>query len=100
MENLTREELKELIKESIREILIEEGLEIKGNNENPVLKYSVRSLKMKTLILNSLKVNEIHTIADLTNTSRYKLNTFSNIGKRGLEDIELKLKELNLELLD
>lgn len=98
MENLTRDELKELIKESIREILIEEDLEIKSNNKNPALKNSVKSLKLKTLILNSLKVNEIHTIADLTNVPRHKLNTFANIGKRGLEDIELKLKELNLEL--
>lgn len=95
MENLTREELN---KESIREILIEEGLEIKTNNENPVLKNSLRRLKMKTLILNALKV-EIHTIADLTNTSRYKLNSFSNIGKRGLKYIELKLKELILILI-
>lgn len=100
MENLTRDQLKELIKESIREVLKEEGIQIKSNNENPILNQKIKSLNLSPMVLNALTVNKIYIVADLIKISRKRLNGFRNIGKKGIEEIELKLKELDLELLD
>lgn len=99
MQNLTREELKELIKEIIREVLIEEGIHLKNINKNPILNQKIRSLNLSAKVLNALTVNKIYTVADLIRISRDKLSSFRNIGKKGIEEIGLKLKELDLELL-
>lgn len=99
MQNLTKDQLKDLIKESIREVLKEEGILLKSKNENPILNQKIKVLNLLPLVYNALIKNEIYTITDLIMMSKEKVSNLRNIGKKGVEEVELKLKELNLELI-
>lgn len=81
--------------------------DIKKNNDNvqPVdyknlYDQSILILNLKTRAYHGLRIAGVDTIRDLCNLTKGELKTMKNIGKVSISEIEIKLKELGLELHD
>ncbi|QQD13732.1 DNA-directed RNA polymerase subunit alpha C-terminal domain-containing protein [Sphingobacterium sp. UDSM-2020] len=99
MENLTREELKAIIKESIREILLEEGISIKRNQEdNPNLDESINTLGLSNKLLKAFHYKDIYTIRQLVNLAIFDIKSLRNVGEKGVAEILNALEMRNLKL--
>jgi len=61
---------------------------------------SISILGLKTRELNCLRAMEIETIGDLLSVNRYELQKFRNLGKKGIIDINQKLKKVGVETQD
>ncbi|MDR0984904.1 MAG: DNA-directed RNA polymerase subunit alpha [Endomicrobium sp.] len=72
--------------------------EILANEDTKFYDQSINVMKFSTRILNSLRSNKINTIKDLITLSKKEIMNFTNFGKRALEEVENKLKELKLSL--
>lgn len=58
---------------------------------------SVLILGLNTREINSLKASEIHTIGELLAVHRHDLRRFRNLGKKGIIDINKKLKDFGID---
>lgn len=103
--DIIRMELKAIIKEAIREVLEEEGVILRKEQnssskeeDDPLLDKSVHTLGLSHRILKILYYNDIDTVGKLAGLSVYDMATWRNFGKKGVEEIEKKLKENNLSL--
>ena len=63
-------------------------------------KRSILILGLNTRELNSLKANDIETIGELLDLDRFELRKFRNIGKKGIDNINKKLKDFGIETPD
>lgn len=102
MERLTSEELKSLIKDSVRELLYEEGiLKVKEEEiieEPSPIDQPLSSLGFRRSIISSLGYADIYTIRDLISYRVEEVRRIRNIGKATLVEIILKLNEHGYEL--
>ena len=57
-------------------------------------------LKLNTRSLNCLRAANIETIGELLSIDRFELRKFRNIGKKGIDDINRKLKDFGIETPD
>lgn len=60
-------------------------------------KRSILFLELNTRELNCLKAADIETIGELLAVDRFELRKFRNIGKKGIDDINKKLKNFGIE---
>jgi DNA-directed RNA polymerase subunit alpha len=60
-------------------------------------KRSILILGLKTRELNCLKAEDIETIGELLAIDRFDLRKFRNIGKKGITDINKKLKDFGID---
>ncbi|MBC7075413.1 MAG: DNA-directed RNA polymerase subunit alpha [Syntrophomonadaceae bacterium] len=74
------------------EILVEKEEEKKDK----VLEMSVEELELSVRASNGLKRANINTVGDLIQKTREEMSKIRNLGQKSLEEIERKLKELNL----
>lgn len=102
MERLTSEELKSLIKDSVRELLYEEGiLKVKEEEiieEPSPLDQPLSTLGFKRSIISNLHNADIYTIRDLISHRVGQLGGIRNIGRTTLVQIVRQLKEHGYEL--
>jgi DNA-directed RNA polymerase subunit alpha len=63
-------------------------------------KRSILILGLNTRELNSLKAYDIETIGELLDLDRFELRKFRNIGKKGIDNINKKLKDFGIETPD
>ena len=63
-------------------------------------KRSILILGLKTRELNGLRAENIETIGELLSIDRFYLRKFRNIGKKGIDDINRKLKDFGIETSD
>ena len=63
-------------------------------------KRSILILNLNTRELNCLKAADIETIGELLAVDRFALRRFRNIGKKGIIDINKKLKDFGIETPD
>lgn len=82
------EKYKEQERQKIRELGVEAD------------KRSILILGLNTRELNSLKANDIETIGELLDLDRFELRKFRNIGKKGIDNINKKLKDFGIETPD
>lgn len=74
------------------EILVEKEEEKKDK----VLEISIEELELSVRASNGLKRANINTVGDLIEKTREEMSKIRNLGQKSLEEIERKLKELNL----
>jgi len=74
------------------EILVEKEEEKKDK----VLEMSIEELELSVRASNGLKRANINTVGDLIEKTREEMSKIRNLGQKSLEEIERKLKELNL----
>jgi len=74
------------------EILVEKEEEKKDK----ILEMSIEELELSVRASNGLKRAAINTVGDLIEKSREEMSKIRNLGQKSLEEIEKKLKELNL----
>ena len=74
------------------EILVEKEEEKKDK----VLEISIEELELSVRASNGLKRANINTVGDLIEKTREEMSKIRNLGKKSLEEIERKLKELDL----
>lgn len=74
------------------EILVEKEEEKKDR----VLEMSIEELELSVRASNGLKRANINTVGDLIEKTREEMSKIRNLGQKSLEEIERKLKELNL----
>jgi DNA-directed RNA polymerase subunit alpha len=74
------------------EILVEKEEEKKDK----VLEMSIEELELSVRASNGLKRASINTVGDLIAKNREEMSKIRNLGQKSLEEIERKLKELNL----
>lgn len=89
VEVLNALDLIEKYKEQQKQII--QDLEVK---EDP---RSVLILGLNTREINSLKGSEIETIGELLAIHRHDLRRFRNLGKKGIIDINKKLKDFGID---
>ena len=58
---------------------------------------SILILGLNTRELNCLKAESIKTIGELLAIDRFDLRKFRNIGKKGIDDINKKIKDFGIE---
>ena len=63
-------------------------------------KRSILILGLKTRELNGLMAKNIKTIGELLSIDKFELRKFRNIGKKGIDDINRKLKDFGIEAPD
>ena len=63
-------------------------------------KRSILILGLKTRELNGLRAENIKTIGELLSIDIFELRKFRNIGKKGIDDINRKLKDSGIETPD
>ena len=74
------------------EILVEKEEEKKDK----VLEMSIEELELSVRASNGLKRANINTVGDLIEKTREEMSKIRNLGQKSLEEIERKLKELDL----
>ena len=74
------------------EILVEKEEEKKDK----VLEMSIEELELSVRASNGLKRANINSVGDLIEKTREEMSKIRNLGQKSLEEIEKKLKELNL----
>jgi len=74
------------------EILVEKEEEKKDK----VLEMSIEELELSVRASNGLKRANINTVGDLIEKNREEMSKIRNLGQKSLEEIEKKLKELDL----
>lgn len=74
------------------EILVEKEEEKKDK----VLEMSIEELELSVRASNGLKRASINTVGDLIGKTREEMSKIRNLGQKSLEEIERKLKDLNL----
>lgn len=74
------------------EILVEKEEEKKDK----ILEMSIEELELSVRASNGLKRAAINTVGDLIEKTREEMSKIRNLGQKSLEEIEKKLKELNL----
>jgi DNA-directed RNA polymerase subunit alpha len=74
------------------EILVEKEEEKKDK----VLEMSIEELELSVRASNGLKRANINTVGDLIEKTREEMSKIRNLGQKSLEEIERKLKELEL----
>jgi DNA-directed RNA polymerase subunit alpha len=74
------------------EILVEKEEEKKDK----VLEMSIEELELSVRASNGLKRASIHTVGDLIEKTREEMSKIRNLGQKSLEEIDKKLKELDL----
>ncbi|HBQ27246.1 MAG TPA: DNA-directed RNA polymerase subunit alpha, partial [Syntrophomonas sp.] len=74
------------------EILVEKEEEKKDK----VLEISIEELELSVRASNGLKRANINTVGDLIEKTREEMSKIRNLGQKSLEEIENKLKELDL----
>lgn len=79
------EKYKEQELQKIKELEVEED------------KRSILFLGLNTKELNCLKAGGIRTIGELLAIDRFELRKFRNLGKKGIDDINKKLKDFGIE---
>ncbi|MFY9120043.1 MAG: DNA-directed RNA polymerase subunit alpha [Syntrophomonadaceae bacterium] len=72
------------------EILVEE------EKKDKVLEMSIEELELSVRASNGLKRANINTVGDLIEKTREEMSKIRNLGQKSLEEIERKLKELEL----
>ena len=58
---------------------------------------SILILGLNTREINCLKAAEVETIGELLAIDRFKLRRFRNLGKKGIVDINKKLKDFGID---
>ena len=61
---------------------------------------SILILGLNTREINWLKAAEVETIGELLSIDRFELRRYRNIGKKGIIDINKKLKDFGIETPD
>ncbi|WP_054697863.1 DNA-directed RNA polymerase subunit alpha [Syntrophomonas palmitatica] len=74
------------------EILVEKEEE----KRDKILEMSIEELELSVRASNGLKRANINTVGDLIEKTREEMSKIRNLGQKSLEEIERKLKELNL----
>lgn len=69
-------------------------LEVEADNR------SISILGLNTRELNCLKAYDVETIGELLTIDRLELRKFRNLGKKGINNINKKLKDLGIETPD
>ncbi|OGS46654.1 MAG: DNA-directed RNA polymerase subunit alpha [Elusimicrobia bacterium RIFOXYD2_FULL_34_15] len=77
-----------------------EKIEEKSDEKAPtgILEQSVEIIELSIRAANCLKSAKIKTIGDLTKKTREELLAYKNFGRKSLEEIDMKLKELGVSL--
>lgn len=76
----------------------EEILQPEEKPSSNIVNQSVEIIELSIRAANCLKRARIKTIGDLTKRSREELLGYKNFGRKSLEEIEMKLKELGVSL--
>ena len=74
------------------EILVEK----EEDKKDKVLEMSIEELELSVRASNGLKRANINTVGDLIEKTREEMSKIRNLGQKSLEEIERKLKELEL----
>ena len=69
-----------------------------SNEKEKVLEMSIDELELSVRSYNCLKRAGINTVEELTNKTPEDMMKVRNLGRKSLEEVLAKLKELNLEL--
>lgn len=83
---------------NLREEIVEEEVIIEEQNSD--LKMSIEELSLSMRSYNCLKKAGKQTVGDLVNMSQNELSKIKNLGKKSLEEIVGKLKELGYDQYD
>ncbi len=70
------------------------------DDRSKVLEMTIEELDLSVRSYNCLKRAGINTVQDLINKSEEEMMKVRNLGKKSLEEVQLKLEELNLQLRD
>ena len=68
------------------------------SHSGDILKQSVEIVELSIRAVNCLKQAKIKTIGELTQRTKGELLAYKNFGKKSLDEIEMKLKELGVSL--
>ena len=99
MGNYTRQELKDIIKESIREIFTEEEKWLLENMQiHSILDEPIKNLNISNKLLKSFHKNNIFTIQQLTNLTIEDLKALNNMGRKSITELLIALEIQNLKL--
>ena len=99
MGNYTRQELKDIIKESIREIFTEEEKWLLKNMKiHSILDEPIKNLNISNKLLKSFHKNNIFTIQQLTNLTIEDLKALNNMGRKSITELLIALEIQNLKL--
>lgn len=70
----------------------------KEDEEKKVLDWAIEELELSVRAINCLKRANINTVSQLCEKSEPEMMKIRNLGRKSLEEVELKLKELGLSL--
>ena len=73
-------------------------VEKEDNEKEKVLEMSIDELELSVRSYNCLKRAGINTVEELTNKTAEDMMKVRNLGRKSLEEVLAKLKELNLSL--
>ena len=71
-------------------------MEKEEEKKDKVLEMSIEELELSVRASNGLKRANINTVGDLIEKTREEMSKIRNLGQKSLEEIERKLKELEL----
>lgn len=77
---------------------VEIRVEKEEEKKDKVLEMAIEELELSVRASNGLKRANINTVGDLIEKTREEISKIRNLGQKSLEEIERKLKELNLSL--
>ena len=72
-------------------------VEKEENQKEKILEKPIEDLELSVRSFNCLKRSNIGTVADLTNKTEAEMMKVKNLGKKSLDEVVAKLKELGLE---
>ena len=100
--SLAAKELSEQLKLFVDLLEIAQGAEVmiqkEDDEKEKVLEMSIDELELSVRSYNCLKRAGINTVEELTNKTPEDMMKVRNLGRKSLEEVLAKLKELNLEL--
>ena len=73
-------------------------IEKEENKKEKVLEMSIEDLELSVRSFNCLKRAGISTVEDITNMTESEMMKVRNLGKKSLDEVLAKLKELGLQL--
>ena len=79
-------------------VTTEEDAEKKNNEKEKVLEMNIDELELSVRSYNCLKRAGINTVEELISKSPEDMMKVRNLGKKSLDEVLEKLKELNLQL--
>ena len=97
-EDKEEEEFLKAVEETIRENPVKEYFAKEDNEKEKVLEMNIDELELSVRSYNCLKRAGINTVEELCNRTSEDMMKVRNLGRKSLEEVLAKLKELGLQL--